>query len=128
MVAKITRFRKKRESSPAKKLFGWSFLVLIGLLGLFLIFYNMRLYEKRTELQEKAKELQIEIAELNRQEQQLQRQLKVSATTEYKERVLREQGLYQKLGEQVVTVLPLEEPEVEEQEKKAWWNPFTWFK
>ena len=65
---------------------------MIGLLGLFLIFYNMRLYEKRTELQEKAKELQIEIAELNRQEQQLQRQLKVSATTEYKERVLREQA------------------------------------
>jgi cell division protein FtsL len=127
MVARITKFRKKRESSTTKKVFGWSFLVLIGLLGLFLIFYNLRIYQKRTELQEKAQELTAEIAELNQREQLLQYQLDVSTTKEYQERVLREQGLYQKPGEEVVTVLPLDEPEQKQQEEKVWWNPWTWF-
>ena len=51
----------------------------------------------------------------------------VSTTKEYQERVLREQGLYQKPGEEVVTVLPLDEPEQKQQEEKVWWNPWTWF-
>ena len=127
MIARITRFRKKRESSHAKKVFGWSFLVLIGLLGLFLIFYNLRLYQKRTELQERARELQLQIKELSQREKLLQRQLEVSVTTEYQERVLREQGLYQKPGEEVVTILPAEEPEQRQQKEKVWWNPFGWF-
>ena len=127
MVARITRFRKKRESSHAKKVLGWSFLVLIGLLGLFLIFYNLRLYQKRVELQERTRELQLEIAELSQREELLQRQLKVSTTTEYQEKVLREQGLYQKPGEEVVTILPAEEPEQRQRKEKVWWNPFTWF-
>ena len=127
MVAKLSRFRKRRESSHAKKVFGWSFLVLIGLLGLFLIFHNLRLYQKRAELQEKARELQLEIAELSQQGEVLQQQLKIRTTREYQERVLREQGLYQKPGEEVVTIIPLEEPEQKEQEEKVWWNPFLWF-
>ncbi|MCH7828914.1 hypothetical protein IH982_03600 [Patescibacteria group bacterium] len=128
MVAKLSRFRKKRESSTTKKVFGWSFLVLIGLLGLFLIFYNLRLYQKRAELQETAREFQLEIVELSQQEQQLQHQLEVSATTEYQERVLREQGLYQKPGEEMVTVLPLKEPETKQEETRVWWDPWAWFK
>ena len=128
MVAKLSRFRKRRESSAAKKVFGWSFLALIGLLGLFLIFYNLRLYQKRAELQERARELQLEITELSQREELLQHELTISTTKEYQERVLREQGLYQKPGEEVVTIVPLEEPEQKEQKEKVWWDPFTWFK
>lgn len=128
MVAKVTRFRKKQESSFPKKILGWSFLVLIVLLGLFLIFYNLRIYQKRAELQERVHELQGQIQELSQREQQLQRQLELSATAEYQEQVLREQGLYQKPGEEVVTIVPLEEPEQKQQQDKAWWNPWTWFK
>jgi len=127
MVAKLSRFRKKHEGSAAKKVLGWSFLALIGLLGLFLIFYNVRLYQKRAELQETTRELQLEILELSQREQELQRQLEVSTTTEFQERLLREQGLYQKPGEEVVTILPAEEPEQKDQKKKVWWNPWTWF-
>jgi len=118
MVAKISRFRNKQKSSTTKKVFGWSFLVLVGLLGLFLIFHNLRLYQKRAELQEKARELQLEIAELSQREELLQQQLKISTTREYQERVLREQGLYQKPGEEMVTIIPLEEPEQKEQKEK----------
>ena len=128
MVAKISRFRKKHESSTAKKVFGWSFLVLIGLLGLFLIFYNLRLYQKRVELRERTRELQLQIAELSQQDRLLQQQLKVRTTEEYQERVLREQGLYQKPGEEVVTIIPPEEPEQKEQKERVWWQPWTWFK
>ena len=128
MVAKFSRFRKRHESSRAKKVFGWSLLILIGLLGLFLIFYNLSLYQKRAELQERARELALEIAVLSQREEQLQQQLEISSTEEYQERVLREQGLYQKPGEEVVTIIPLKEPEQKEQKEKVWWNPFTWFK
>lgn len=128
MVAKITRFRKKKESSFTKKLFLWSFFAVIGLLGLFLIFYNLRLYQKRAELQEKAKELTQEIMDLQLREQELRHELETSNTEGYQERVLREQGLYQKPGEEVITVLPPDEPETKEQRERAWWNPWTWFK
>ena len=128
MVAKVSRFRKKHGSSTIKKVFGWSFLVLIGLLGLFLIFYNVRIYQKRAELEERAKELQLKIVELSQQEKELQEQFEISNTKEYQERVLREQGLYQKPGEEVVTIVPLKEPERKEQKERVWWDPSTWFK
>ena len=128
MVAKLSKFRKKKGSSLAKKVFGWSFLVLIALLGLFLIFYNVRIYQKRTELEERAKELQLKIIELSQQEAELQEQFEISNTKEYQERVLREQGLYQKPGEEVVTIVPLKEPERKEQKERVWWDPSTWFK
>ena len=100
---------------------------MIGLVGLSLIFYNLRLYQKRGELEERARELRQEIAELTQREQELQHQLEVSTTTEYQEKVLREQGLYQRPGEEVVTVLPPEEPEQTTQPEKIWWQPWTWF-
>jgi len=128
MVAKVSRFRKKHGSSITKKVFGGSFLVLIGLLGLFLIFYNVRIYQKRAELEERAKELQLKIVELSQQEKELQEQFEISNTKEYQERVLREQGLYQKPGEEVVTIVPLKEPERKEQKERVWWDPSTWFK
>ncbi|MBI2642340.1 MAG: hypothetical protein HYW97_00625, partial [Candidatus Wildermuthbacteria bacterium] len=51
-------------------------------------------------------------------------------SVEYQEKVLREQGLYQKPGEEVVTVLPPEQSQEQNraQEKRVWWNPITWFK
>lgn len=128
MVAKISRFHKKKEASATKKVFGWAFLGFIALLGLFLIFYNVRIYQKRAELEERASELRLEIAKLSQQEEELKQQLEISNTEEYQERVLREQGLYQKPGEEVVTIVPFEEPEEKEQSMKEWWNPSTWFK
>ncbi|MDA1337632.1 MAG: septum formation initiator family protein [bacterium] len=126
MVAKISRFHKKKEVSTIKKVFGWSSLALIALLGLFLIFYNVRIYQKRAELEGRAAELREEIAQLSQQEENLKQQLEISSTEEYQERVLREQGLYQKPGEEVVTIVPFEEPEQKEQSIKKWWNPWTW--
>jgi len=128
MIAKVSGFRKKKGSSTTKKVFGWSFLVLIALLGLFLIFYNLRIYQKRAELEERAKELQLKILELSQREKELQEQFEISNTKEYQERVLREQGLYQKAGEEVVTIVPLKEPEQKEQKERVWWDPSTWFK
>jgi cell division protein FtsL len=128
MVAKVSHMRKRQGGLRTKKLLLWSFLVFIGLLGLFFIFYNVRLYQKRSELQQRAQELQAEIQELNQREQELQYQLEVSGTSEYQERVLREQGLYQKPGEEVITILPGKTQEQKEQKEKVWWNPWTWGK
>ena len=98
-------------------------LASVAILGVVLIFYNVRIYQKRAELQERASRLQDEIAELNQKNRELQRQLEISVTPEYQEKILREQGLYQKPGEEVVTVLPLEQPEQKEQKERVWWNP-----
>ena len=127
MVAKLSRFRKKQESSIAKKVAKWFFLILIGLLGLFLVFHNVRIYQKRAELEGRANELEFQIGELKQKEAQLEEQFIISNTREYQERVLREQGLYQKPGEEVVTIIPLKEPEQKEQQERVWWNPWTWF-
>lgn len=127
MIPKVSRFRKRKESTLLKKLLGWLFLGLICVAGLFLIFYNVNLYQKRAELEERAKELKLEILELSQQELEFRNQLEVSVTPEYQERVLREQGLYQKEGEEVVTILPLKEPEIEQKKERVWWDPRTWW-
>jgi len=127
MITKVSGFRKKRQGFKTRKALGWVLLASVAILGVVLIFYNVRIYQKRAELQERASRLQDEIAELNQKNRELQRQLEISVTPEYQEKILREQGLYQKPGEEVVTVLPLEQPEQKEQKERVWWNPWTWF-
>tara|TARA_Y100000310_G_scaffold341547_1_gene441032 strand:- start:8180 stop:8572 length:393 start_codon:yes stop_codon:yes gene_type:complete len=129
MVAKISQFRKKRRSSVRSAVLGWTFLAAIFIFGIFLIFHNIRIYQKRTELRQRGQELQAEIAQLAAKEQKLKAQIEETSTESYQEKILREQGLYKKPGEEVVTILPPEDSQQEEGggTKRVWWNPFTWF-
>jgi len=81
-------------------------------------------------LEEKLQELQTQMTELSVQKATLEENVQDTQTQEYQERVLREQGLYKKEGEQVVTVLPPEVPAetapVKEENNRKWWNPFSW--
>jgi cell division protein FtsB len=120
-------FRKKNQSS---NMFVWVvFLAVFVLIGGFLVYQNAKLFQKRSELLRQAKELEAEIARLTKEEVQLQASITENQTLEYQEKVLREQGLYQKLGEQVITILPPKtQTQVQQPPKqKPWWNPFTWF-
>jgi cell division protein FtsB len=128
MVAKLSRLRKRRDGSLRGALFSWIFLGLIGGVGVFLVFNNIRMYQKRAELKEQARNLQAQIAQLSLREQELKAQIQTSTTEEYQEKILREQGLYQKPGEEVITVLaPEGDAQKPETPKKVWWNPLTWF-
>lgn len=120
-------FRKKNQSS---NVFVWViFLAIFALIAGFLVYQNAKLFQKRSELLKKARELESEISRLTQEGVQLQASITENQTPEYQEKVLREQGLYQKPGEQVVTILP---PQTQTQvqqppKKKPWWQPWTWF-
>ena len=107
-------------------------LLALGLgLGAFLIFYNIRIYQKRVELQERAENLKAQIASLEKNKSELESAIEIGTTEEYQEKVLREQGLYKKPGEEVVTIIaPEQVQEAREQQRgsRSWWNPFTWLK
>jgi hypothetical protein len=107
-------------------------LLVLGLgLGIFLIFHNIRIYQKRVELQERAENLRTQIVSLEQSKSELESAIQVGLTQEYQEKVLREQGLYKKPGEEVVTILPpeqVQEEQKQQQGNRVWWNPFTWLR
>ncbi|OHA75882.1 MAG: hypothetical protein A3J30_04090 [Candidatus Wildermuthbacteria bacterium RIFCSPLOWO2_02_FULL_47_9c] len=107
-------------------------LLVLGFgLGAFLVFYNIRIYQKRVELQKRAESLQSQIASLESRKNELGSAIQVGTTQEYQEKVLREQGLYKKQGEEVVTIIPpkqVQEEQKQQQANRVWWNPFSWFK
>jgi len=130
MIAKNSKFAKRRnqlfKSVIVSGVFALVFVLVIG----FFIFQNVKMGKKRTELEGKLQELQTQMNELSTQREKLEANVAEMQTEEYQEKVLREQGLYKKEGEQVVTVLPpevtAETAPVEEEKERVWWNPFTW--
>ncbi len=125
-----TQFRKTRNPSSRSTVFLFVFLgIFLGVIG-FLAFQNLRIYQKRAELSSIAQELKAQVSDLQQRKLQLEAGIVEVQSVEYQEKVLREQGLYQKPGEEVVTVLPPEQSQEQNraQEKRVWWNPITWFK
>ena len=130
MISKNTKFGKRRkklfESAVVSGVFAAVFVLVLGLF----IFQNVKIGQKRADLEKRAQELQAQVAELSTQRQALETNVAEAQTQEYQEKVLREQGLYKKEGEEVVTVLPPEVPAesapAEEKKDRKWWNPFSW--
>ncbi|HEY4509607.1 MAG TPA: septum formation initiator family protein [Candidatus Paceibacterota bacterium] len=130
MITRNIKFGKRRkrlfESVVVSGVFAVVFVLIVGLF----IFQNVKMNSKRSDLEKRAQELQAQVQELSLQREALQANAEKTQTQEYQEKVLREQGLYKKEGEQVVTVLPPEAPaETEpmpEKKDRIWWNPFTW--
>ena len=130
MVAKFSKFSKKRKSfiENTAAIFVFS-LVLFGIIGFF-AYQNIKIGQKRADLENQLEGLQEKVAALSVQQTDLQEGIANTQTEEYQEKLLREQGLYKKEGEEVVTILSVEEVpgEVGEVEKKnsVWWKPWTW--
>ena len=88
--------------------------------------------QKRAELQGKLDALRTQAAELSARTKELQANIQESQSENYQEKILREQGLYKKPGEEVITVLPPEgkteqkATEQPAQKRRVWWNPRTW--
>ena len=130
MLAKSSKFSKrKNQVFEGAVITGVFVVVFVGVIGFF-IFQNVKIGQKRSDLEGKLQELQAQALELSSQKKVLEENIAGTQTNEYQEKVLREQGLYKKKGEQVVTVLPpeatAESVPVKEEEKRAWWNPFRW--
>jgi cell division protein FtsL len=129
----ISRLRpRKRKIGKLRDTVFLTMLLVIGLgLGFFLVFNNIRIYQKRVELQKRAEVLKDQIGSLESRKGELESAIQVGTTQEYQEKVLREQGLYKKPGEELVTIIPPEQVQEEQKQQQAnrvWWNPFSWFK
>lgn len=129
MISSV-RFRKKKIGKLRDTVF-LTMLLALGLgLGFFLVFHNIRIYQKRVELQKRTEGLKSQIASLENRKSELESVIQVGTTQEYQEKVLREQGLYKKPGEEVVTIIPPEQVQEEQKAQQAnrvWWNPWSWF-
>lgn len=124
MITKNSYFRKKASASSQNVFVGLIFgVIFIGVIG-FLVFQNLAIYQKRSELEKRAEQLKAQIKDLENQNTQMQAIVQTSQGQEYQEKVLREQGLYKKQGEQVITVLP---PETQPQAKPALQNKNPWW-
>ncbi|MBI1984987.1 MAG: septum formation initiator family protein [Candidatus Wildermuthbacteria bacterium] len=131
MISNIAYSRKKKHASFQNFILLGVFLVIfLGVVGA-LFMQNVRIYQKRSELQQRENDLRLQIEQLQNQKAALQSAITENQTQDYQEKVLREQGLYKKPGEEVVTVLPPKDNGVslqKETQQKIWWDPRTWFK
>ena len=130
MIARKLNFRKKDKSAFQNIIILIVFVLIFGGLLTFFIFQNVKIGQKRGDLEDNLGVLQAQVGELSARKRQLQESIKETQSQYYEEKILREQGLYKKPGEEVVTILvPEEEQQAEvetEEEKRVWWNPFTW--
>jgi len=132
MVAKISKFSKQKRQVFEGVLAAAVFVIVFGGIVGFFVFQNVNTYQRRAGLENRLQELQAQASDLVRQKEILEAAVADTQTEEYQERVLREQGLYKKEGEEVVTVLPPEDesevvPRKENTKERVWWQPWTWF-
>ena len=101
---------------------------IVAIIGFF-IYNNFIINSRRTDLEERKQELEAQLLELQLRQGDLEVKIKSNDSEEFQEKLLREQGLFQKPGEEVITVLPPDEREEvgSEETERVWWNPTTWF-
>ncbi len=121
--------KNKKEKNFVSRLISFFFLLIIIFLIVFLIISNFKMFQRRTSLKVHLQEKQEELVDLSRQDDQ---ENEPFYSQEYNlERIIREQLLMKKEGEEVVSITfsegLTESQEIQEQEI-IWWNPFSWFK
>jgi len=132
MVARISKLGKKRKQLFENKMVSVALGVVLVAILAFFVYQNVTMNQKRSALEQRLRELEEQKREIALQQEALQGNIANTQTEDYQEKVLREQGLYKKEGEQVVTILPPDEPIQETSgstsgKKYKWWNPWTWF-
>ena len=129
MIAK-RRSRRKEKLEKMQNIFFASFFIaiILGVIGFF-IYNNLSIGNRRSDLEERKQDLQAQLLELQLRQNDLTIKIEDNDSEEFQEKLLREQGLFQKPGEEVITILPLDViEEVDKGEKeRVWWNPTTWF-
>ena len=127
MIAKNSRFGKSRRQLFESAIMGAVFAGVLLLIVGFLVYQNVSMAQKRSALEGRLQELRAQESEYLAQIQAKESAIANIQLEERQEKILREQGLYRKEGEEVVTILSPEENMVEgtnEEEGKtdrAWW-------
>ncbi len=117
--------KKKIEKTKEVHFVSFLFSFAAVFLLIFLVISNVRMFQRRGDIQSQIKEKEKEIRSLSQDHKEIE------YPEEYNlEKMIREQLLMRKPGEEVVFVsFPEEEvgQEIKEQEV-VWWNPLTWKK
>jgi len=101
------------------------FFSVLVFLTVFLAFSNIRMFQRRIDIKNQINDKKEEIAKFSQETKQMEYPEEYSL-----ERMIRDQLLMRKEGEEVVFVsFPEEEKEEEYIEQEIiWWNPSTWRK
>lgn len=101
MIAKKRRYKK--DNKQDKALMG--LLVFLDLLIIgFLVFGNLKLYAENKAINNQYANINKELEELTKKNRELKELFSFNSEEEYIERVLREKGMYKKVGEEVVVI------------------------
>lgn len=120
----ITKSKKEKKNDLRSLVFGALILLMIfGATGFFL-YSNVRLKQKREDLDSKLKSLQQELQELEKQNEELKSGINRSGTESFEKEKLYEQGYVEQGAQQVVVLPPEEEIKEENPEQKNFWQKF----
>ena len=121
MIAKFSRFRKKKTSS----------LFLIILTGfsvvaavVFLIILNLRINQERAKLQSEIENLAGELQKSQLEREELLSKISKAQSEDYLEKIARQDLNLQKEGEKVVAFVIEEKAKEEEEEEKSFLQKF----
>jgi cell division protein FtsB len=111
----VANFKKKRKSDPWKNILlhlgGIAVLIVCG----FLIYANVRIYQKKAEYRAQVSNLQAQIKGIEESNDHLREGMKNSDNPEYIEKVAREELDLQQPGEKVVSFIM---PKANDQKKQ----------
>ena len=124
----VSKFQKIKRADHYQSIFFAAFFgILIVIFVWFLITSNLKMYQKRSELQAKVDAFKKEVQALEEKNAGLQAQVVESTQTDYLEKEARERFNLQKPGEEVAVILPAEKKEEPPKEESGeWWNIFNW--
>ena len=117
----ITKIKQRKKMGIFEKIFFFVFLPAIIVVFLsFLIYSNVKFYQKRMELVSRINSLKKEIQTIEEKNAALKESISQVEDPEYIEKIAREELNQQKPGESVVGfILP---PEEEKKEEKTFWD------
>lgn len=101
MVAKKRKYTK--HSSEEKLLIGFLLLLDVLIIG-FLVFGNLKLYSENKEVKKQYFNLNKELVYLENKNKELKELFSYANEDDYTEEILREKGMYQKQGEEVIVI------------------------
>lgn len=118
MKKKIKRKNESFQDLFLPAILGFLFFIIV----FFLIISNFKINKRKNELNQRIEGLEKEVQVLEQRKEQLEAGVSQTEGMDYTEKVLREKGLYQKIGEKMVVILPPEGKNEEKIEEKSIWE------
>lgn len=120
----ITKPRKNQKQDFQSAVFGALIVLLIFVAMGFFLFSNIRLKDKREELNSRLRSLQQELQDLEKQNEELKSGINSAGTESFQKEKLYEQGYVDQGAQQVVVLPPEEEVKENNPEQKNFWQKF----